>query len=413
MTAAEPSGALTSARRASERGVHATWLYTLASIIVFVLIVDAIILLRGLVAVTASGSLVDVLIVAFTLVSMLVQIRYCWFLRVGLGGGLPRSSWTIALIGAAAPAWVLGLFSPLLWHVSAVPLWVSAVLIACGLPRRRRWWTLTAGFALVLASYGLARMTLGGEIGFSGGPDIGLLLIYAAFFPAAVLFSLWWWNIVVELDQHRRSAAELAIAKERLRFAADLHDIQGHHLQVIALKAELAERMLERDPVAAREQLRETREVAAQALQETRSLVAGYRDATLDEELENAREVLSATGAACDLSIGAMPSNPGGRRALAFVVREATTNIIRHSSAGSVRIALTTENGCCVLTVSNDGVSATPSADGSGLAGLRARVAEHGGTLTTQLDAGRFELIVTIPDRGARTSQSAEVSESA
>ncbi|WP_437584396.1 sensor histidine kinase [Paramicrobacterium sp. CJ85] len=396
--------------RAVERGVYTTWLYTLATIVFFVLIIDAIVLLRGVVAVAASPTPLDAAIVVLTLVSMLVQIRYCWFLRVGLGGGLPRPAWTIALLGSSTACWVLGLFSPGLWHVSALLIWVAAVLIACLVPRRWRWLILAVALGLVLVSHPLARMILGGEIGFTGGPDIGLLIVYALFLPAAVIFSLWWWNIVVELDRHRRSAAELAIVKERLRFAADLHDIQGHHLQVIALKAELAERMLERNPTAAREQLRETRQVAADALQETRSLVAGYREVALENELQNAREVLTAAGIPCDLRITVLPSTDAARRALAYVVREATTNILRHSSATSVTIAMTHDKGCSTLEISNDGVpSDRPSdATGTGLAGLRARLADAGGTLTTSGAGGRFVVTAEVSDAAPTDAGSPE-----
>lgn len=383
-----------------ERGVHTTWLYTLATIVFFVLIIDAIVLLRGLVAVAASPTPLDAAIATLTLIAMLIQVRYCWFLRVGLGGGLPRPAWTTTLLTSAVACWVLGLFSTGLWHVSALLLWVAVVLIACLLPRPQRWLLLAGGLGLVILSHALSRTMLGDNLSFTGGPDIGLLIVYALFLPAAVIFSLWWWNIVVELDRHRRSAAELAIVKERLRFAADLHDIQGHHLQVIALKAELAERMLERNPTAAREQLRETRQVAADALQETRSLVAGYREVALDDELQNAREVLTAAGISCDLRISVLPSCAAARRVLAYVVREATTNILRHSSATSVTILMARTAGCSTLEISNDGVPSGHPSDtaGSGLAGLRARLADEGGTLTTTGAGGRFVVTAEIPD---------------
>src|SRR5690606_35384605 len=131
--------------------------------------------------------------------------------------------------------------------------------------------------------------------------------------------------------------------RERLRFAADLHDIQGHHLQVIALKSELAERLLDTNPDAAREHIHETRTIARQALEETRSLVYGYRDVALADELENAREVLAAAGARCELDIGVLPDDAEARRTLALVVREATTNILRHSAATKAWIRLGAE----------------------------------------------------------------------
>lgn len=395
-----PAAAAPATRTSAEGSVHATWVYTLGSIVFFFLVLDGVLLIRGLSALSRSHSSIDVLIVVFTLASTIVQVRFCWFLREGLGGGLPHTAWTATLFAASVPALVLGLFSPDLWHVAPLPLWLSVVLVACLLPERTRWNVLGAGVAITIGSYLLAKATLPSTVDTAlGDRDIAIFL-FAAFMPVAVILSLWWWNIVIELDRHRRSAAELAIAKERLRFAADLHDIQGHHLQVIALKAELAERMLQRDPAAAREQLRETRLIASEALQETRSLVAGYREVGLDDELENAREVLSAAGAACELRIRALPASATARRALAYVVREATTNIIRHSSASTVTISVESDGGCYRLTISNDGVDPASAVDasGTGLDGLRTRVENQGGTFATTLDAGRFELIATIPD---------------
>lgn len=220
-----------------------------------------------------------------------------------------------------------------------------------------------------------------------------------------ILSSLWWWEIVVTLDRHRSVAAELAVAEERLRFASDLHDIQGHHLQVIALKSELAERLLAVDPEAAREHVHETRLIAKQALEETRSLVAGYREVDLAAELENAREVLTAAGADCTLQVDALPADAEVRRVFALVVREATTNILRHSAATRASIRLATTVDGSTLEMSNNAMVPVTDAGGraasSGLTGLQDRVAAVGGQLDTTADAAgdRFELRVFVPAR--------------
>jgi two-component system sensor histidine kinase DesK len=195
---------------------------------------------------------------------------------------------------------------------------------------------------------------------------------------------------------------------------------------VISLKSELAERLLEIDPAAARELVHETRLIAKQALEETRSLVAGYRHVAFDDELENAREVLTASGAECTLRLGPLPADALAQSALASVVREATTNILRHSEATTVTIDLTTTSERVELAIVNDGVPvqsthATDATDasvpgpaargvvsraqGSGVAGLRERLAAVGGTLETSTDASgtRFELRATVPV-GARVT---------
>lgn len=382
------------------RGVAATWSYTLGSIVFVVVALTGALLLIAAENFAGSRSPLDAVLLGLALVAAAVQVRYCWFLHVGLAGGLPRPAWTVALLAPAVAVWVLGLFAPGGGVLTAFPLWIAMCLIACLLPARQRWLLLATGLAAVVAQPLLAAVLTGQDANpLSGG---WLLPLYGVLLPAMLLSGLWWWEIVVELDRNRRAAAELAVATERLRFASDLHDIQGHHLQVIALKSELAERLLDLDVEAARANIHETRIIAKQALEETRLLVAGYREVALDEELENAREVLSAAGADCDLNVDALPADAELHRALAMTVREATTNILRHSSATRAAIRLRVTPDGCSLSISNNGVSAAGDADdtrGSGLAGLRERVAALGGQLDAASDGDSFELRVRVPAR--------------
>jgi two-component system, NarL family, sensor histidine kinase DesK len=198
-------------------------------------------------------------------------------------------------------------------------------------------------------------------------------------------------------------AAELAVADERLRFAADLHDIQGHHLQVIALKSELAARLVRTDPARAAAEMEEVRRLAAEALDDTRAVVQGYRRTTLDDEIANATRVLAAAG--IDARMNLEPAAAGGpdrlatagRHLLGLVMREATTNVLRHSGAARVTVELTEDGVQAVLVVTDDGAGAgagltVVGSPGSGLAGLRERVTALGG----ELAAG------PVPDGGYR-----------
>ena len=399
------------------RSVQTTWLYTLGSIVFFFGFLDLIVILSMLDTYLRTGDVVTAVFVVLLLVASVTQLQYCWFLRVGRGGGLPNPWWTAALLAPAVAAWVLGLFSSGNALAAAMPLWAAATLIACLLPKPQRRLVLLFGIATVVALPVLAAAVTGVPFEFARSSDSWMIAIFAAMLPVMLLTSMWWWEVVVQLDRHRRTAAELAVTQERLRFASDLHDIQGHHLQVISLKSELAERLLEIDPAAARELVHETRLIAKQALEETRSLVAGYRHVAFDDELENAREVLTASGAECSLRLGPLPADALVQSALASVVREATTNILRHSEATTVTIELATTAEGTALTIVNDGVpvqltdaadasapasAATGSAfraPGSGLAGLRERLASVGGTLETSTDASgaRFELRATVP----------------
>ncbi|MGW9630253.1 sensor histidine kinase [Agromyces sp. NPDC055520] len=400
------------------RSVQTTWLYTLGSIVFFFGFLDLIVVLTMLETLLRTGDPMNAVLVVLAVVASATQLRYCWFLRVGRGGGLPHPGWTAALVAPAAVVWVLGLIAPGNALAAAMPLWAAASLIACLLPKPQRRLVLLIGIVTVVALPLLARALTGAAVEFDRSSETWMIGLFAAMLPVMLLTSMWWWEVVVQLDRHRRTAAELAVTQERLRFASDLHDIQGHHLQVISLKSELAERMLEIDPTAARELVHETRLIAKQALEETRSLVAGYRQVAFDDELENAREVLTASGAECTLRLASLPADPLVQSALASVVRESTTNILRHSEATTVTIELTTTAEGTVLTIANDGVSvpdaaapgpAAPGvgsrAPGSGLTGLRERLAAVGGSLEASTDASgtRFELRATVPV-GARVT---------
>ncbi|WP_172979794.1 sensor histidine kinase [Agromyces agglutinans] len=406
----------------SSRSVQSTWLYTLSGIVFFIGFFAVFVTLLLLEGYSVEPRPMTLAVIVLQLVAGAVQVRYCWFLRAGRAGGLPAPFWTLALIAPAAAVWVLGLFVPGGGFLAGAALWAAGSLVACLVPRRTGWLVLGASALLFLAHPMIAARVTGEPFAFAA--DIGAwpTLIYGALLPVMLLTSIWWWQIVVELDRHRRAAAELAVTQERLRFASDLHDIQGHHLQVISLKSELAERLLAIDPDAARDHIHEVRLIAKQALEETRSLVAGYRKVALDDELENAREVLTAAGAQCDLRLGELrlgdsPADASARSVLASVVREATTNILRHSEATRVSITLSADGGWQRLEIANDGVADAPDrgrdaaagsgadgaagsspAAGSGLAGLRERLAAVGGSLETTTDApGRFLLRASVP----------------
>lgn len=384
------------------RNVRTTWLYTLGSIVAFVGFFSGFIALMMLAALAVAPTAALSVAIVLQLVAGVVQIRFCWYLRGGRGAGMPGLGPTLALFLPAAAVWVLTLFAPGVALVGAASLWVALCLAACLVGRRRRWELIALGAILLVGHTVLAeRITppVPGESLVEAG-TAWATVIYAAFVPFMLLTSVWFWEVVLELDRHRRTAAALAITRERLRFASDLHDIQGHHLQVISLKAELAERLLPVDVEAARAQLRDVRTIAHEALAETRSLVAGYRQVSLDDELYNAREVLGASGARCTLRVEALPDDDATRSALALTVREATTNILRHSEAIEVEITVVAAVGGWTLTIANDAAApaATDSVDaGSGIAGLRERMVALGGSLDAAHEGDRFVLRAMVP----------------
>jgi len=246
---------------------------------------------------------------------------------------------------------------------------------------------LLAGFEVV---GGLVTQHSVADVSFAAFLEVGLGLTMILFRRVILL--------VVDLRAAREEVARLAVAEERLRFSRDLHDVMGHSLSVIALQSQVARRLILKDPAAAEVALSELEGVAQESLGAVREMVTGYRQRSLGEEISGAREVLGAAGIRLDVSdtTSQIPSDRDGL--LAWAVREGVTNVLRHSRARTCRIGIDADDTAIRLELADDGVGATASPGGSGLRGLRERMAEAGGTLDagTGPDGG-FRLRVRLP----------------
>jgi two-component system, NarL family, sensor histidine kinase DesK len=205
-----------------------------------------------------------------------------------------------------------------------------------------------------------------------------------------------------ELHAARAELARLAVADERARFARDLHDLLGHSLSVIALKAELAGRLMREQPAEAAGHVSEIEHVARGALTEVREAVSGYRQPTLDDEIAGAKMALSAAGIAAEVERPAVTFDPAIEAVLAWTVREGATNVIRHSGAGRCSVKVTAKLGEAGVEVLDDGPGCEDAAanghDGHGLEGLRERVARlHGQIEAGTGAAGGYRLAVRVP----------------
>jgi two-component system sensor histidine kinase DesK len=253
----------------------------------------------------------------------------------------------------------------------------------------------------------------------------GLVMVTGGFLAITSIFSLWLLNAVYALDDAKETRARLAVAEERLRFGRDLHDVMGRNLAVIALKSELAVQLSRRGRPEAVEQMIEVQRIAQESQREVRDVVRGYREAALEVELAGARGVLTAAGITAKVTgeTAGLPAEV--QSALGWVVREATTNVLRHGDAKKVAVTVRMSGGRVVLTVENDGVAETtgdgPSAEtagtahtggsgGSGLAGLRERLSAVDGTLEAG-PAGRgvFRLTAAVPLPDATAGAALEV----
>ncbi|MDQ0600641.1 two-component system sensor histidine kinase DesK [Streptomyces canus] len=280
--------------------------------------------------------------------------------------------------------------------VFGVVLTYGAGVIALGVRSRRRVFATVGGFAAGAALVGfplgvpaLAALVSGVAVLFGGG--------FVAF---AAAFSVWLLKAVYELDEARESRARLAVAEERLRFGRDLHDVMGRNLAVIALKSELAVQLARRGRPEAEEQMVEVQRIAQESQREVRDVVRGYREADLGVELTGAQGVLEAAGIRCEVSGEAAGLPVDVQSALGWVVREATTNVLRHGDAGRCAVDVRVTRECVVLKVENDGVAAPSGPGGSGLAGLRERLAAVDGTLEAgPVGDGVFRVVASVPLR--------------
>jgi two-component system sensor histidine kinase DesK len=196
---------------------------------------------------------------------------------------------------------------------------------------------------------------------------------------------------VNQLRVTQHEMAGLAVRQERSRVARDMHDILGHSLTVITVKAELAGRLLEDDPARAATEIAEVEDLARGALADVRATIAGYRGVSILSELANAKTALEASGIEATLpaSVDVVPA--AHRELFGWVVREGVTNVVRHSQATHCVVEL----GADYVQVTDDGRGAADDGNGSGLAGLSERVAAAGGTMTAgSLPGGGFRLKV-------------------
>jgi two-component system sensor histidine kinase DesK len=189
---------------------------------------------------------------------------------------------------------------------------------------------------------------------------------------------------------------QLAAVAERERIARDLHDVLGHTLSVIVLKAELAGRLIERDPQRAAQEISDVEKTARTALSEVREAIGGYRSQGLSAEMERARNTLNAADVALSCESTLPKVTAAEETVLCLTVREAVTNIVRHAGAKHCRMRFaTTKDNYLSLLVEDDGTHAKLS-EGNGLRGMRERVEAMGGRFSISAHEGTA-LLIELP----------------
>jgi two-component system sensor histidine kinase DesK len=274
------------------------------------------------------------------------------------------------------------------------------VSVACGatLPVRAAYWAVPASAAVMYA--------VGLHANEKEARGLLFLVVLIGFAMVGVGQLV---RTTVELRKARATVAQLAANEERLRLARDLHDLLGHSLSLITLKSELAGRMLPGDPDKAARQVADIEQVSRQALVDVREAVTGYRRPRLAAELAGAQVALTAAGVVAE--VPAEPDLTGvpeqSESALAWALREAVTNVVRHSGAEKCLVQLvrrqTLDGAMLELSVEDDGSGGAGGVPGNGLTGLMERLEKAGGTL----EAGRikrgFRLVARVPAAPAET----------
>ena len=198
----------------------------------------------------------------------------------------------------------------------------------------------------------------------------------------------------LEAAQHRN--AVLAVAAERERIGRDLHDLVGHSLTSLTISAQLARRLLESDPEAARAQLEHIETTTRQALADVRATATGMQTVRAATEIASARTVLGTVGIQAEVPTALPPLHEDLAELFGYVIREGVTNIVRHSRATRARITVEED----AVTVADDGIGIPHGASRSGLQGLEARVVLAGGRLRVETSETGTTLRATM-DRAA------------
>jgi two-component system sensor histidine kinase DesK len=304
-----------------------------------------------------------------------------WHLAALRAGRAPRAlPWTLAaqaitiyvplLDGDTSGLLVSGFFAGVVLLVARAPVSWPLCLAICGIAGLEGW--LADG--PLLACYQ------------SGSVLVSALAVYGLTRLVA---------LVTELRRTRAELVELVALRERLQVGRDVHDLLGRGLTTIVLHGELTLRLLDADPSRAMEQLPRLTEAARAARAEATRLSEPDGRLSLAAEVDSAEAVLESTGAA--VRIAAAPVPGPAAAVLAVVLREAVTNVLRHSTPEECVVEIAVEDGRVRLRVANDGASPASGEPGTGLRSLRDRLAAVGGRLTVTRTGDRFELLARAP----------------
>ncbi len=276
----------------------------------------------------------------------------------------------------------------------------AAAMAATALPPRRV--LAVCAILLLITAVEFWRVIPNGAAAFA---MTGVVAVIGGMAVAGILYSRARAQANAQLRLTQDEVRRLAAMAERERIGRDLHDLLGHTLSVVALKSELAGKLFDRDPSAAREQIAEVETVARQALAQVREAVAGIRAAGLHAELAAARLALLSAEVRLDQRLPALGLDERTESVLSLTVREAVTNIIRHAHARRVEIEVLLADGELRMSISDDGCGGVVR-QGNGLLGMHERIASINGSLEIDSPPGAgTRLLLRAPGRLAAALQ--------
>ncbi|MFG3342261.1 sensor histidine kinase [Glycomyces sp. NPDC048151] len=308
----------------------------------------------------------------------------------GQGYWKRRVLWSVALLVlVAGAAWEAqaGPIGPA-WAAPASLLLTESALWARPGSRAR-----TLGFGTLAV---VAVVIVLAQTGLIAAQAVVMTIALVPTIAVGVVCQLWHFQVAQELEKARGIAGDLAVAEERLRFAAELHDVQGGNLQAITLKAQVARRLVAVDPERAEAEMRAVEDLARAALKDTREVVGGYRKVALADEIDSAARILKSAGVQATVPDAAPTLDEDTEKLLGLLVREATTNLIRHADPTAADVHIVEVDAEVTVTVTNNGAAA-PTPGGNGLAMLKDRFTEAGGSVEHEHDGDRFVLKGTVP----------------
>lgn len=292
------------------------------------------------------------------------------WLRIGLVVQLAALAVSCA-VAALAP----GTYT---WGAGTAALGIYSVILIAYLPFVRH--SVAFSAALIVAAAVTVATVAGGNFAV-------VLVAFGAMAP----MTLWYSRAMIETERARQLEAQLSAAEERLRLSQDLHDTMGQHLAAMTIKTQLAQALAARNDPRLSDELADLHQLTQTAAADMRHVVNRYRTPDLAAELAGAKQVLTAAGAAVYIT-GTSADVPAHlRETAAWFVREAATNVLRHSQATQVTIEITTE----AITVTNDRPEPSER-PGAGLEGLRRRAAAHAAHLTVEQSPDRFAVALKV-----------------